>query len=546
MASNHHGQLVASMKDAENEAKNDTMTGRRVFLGPVGHCCNTRREPEYSLREVYEALLHTKAWSLLDPLNILPLLVPSMEDTALEFTQVIAREGNPKEAVIFVHEALERLERAVQCEEQSNEESVSQLMRLLVICCESIPRLQLRRRGPADTLRPLLTQIGVALETVAPLARGDEGKNIIYSVLHLIRPSVPWVSRNTHPDDPHSQAAMDLLLNLLYSTLTAYASHIRASLAQRTFEMYYPRLVLHTNVDPTSEAGKELMQNAAEMARILGGTPVTLTSPPLSIGKLILLAHGEPPSLMSSNFLQKLLPTITLSLQQNVAMDESLALLLNFMAFSSDQLPQEIVDPVATLITPLASTHSHPPTRHMVFRILQALLARAPPPIRLAHLSSLLIDCPFPQMRVAAVGLVKEAFLNAITSTGTDQSLFKSETLIRALGPTLFRPDPPDLFASPTSQSLRAFLDSSEPARLTECLAFYYILLKRDTSNSSGIRDQDMLRTVKNSLLSPLRNALTTWLEAPGIGDLHTLMPIGILETSLERVDAAVASLPLS
>lgn len=222
-----------------------------------------------------------------------------------------------------------------------------------------------------------------------------------------------------------------------------------------------------------------------DLARTLGATTESLTSRSLLFGQLILLAHKDPTCLPTgSEYFQKLVPVLTSSLQQNVAMEESLALLVVFLFSSSNQLPQEIVDSVATHITPLASTHPHSPTRHIAFRILAALLSRAPPPVHLAHLSSLLTDCPFPQMRVAAVGLVKAAFLNAMTPTGNDQSLFKAPALIGALGPTIFRPAPPDLFASPTRQSLVKFLESSEPARLTECLAFYYVLIKRDIANS--------------------------------------------------------------
>ena len=267
------------------------------------------------------------------------------------------------------------------------------------------------------------------------------------------------------------------------------------------------------------------------LAKTLRVTPKALTSCPLLLGKLIILAHDQPTILsMSSDDLLGLVPIIKTSLHQNIAMDESLALLQTFLSASSHQLPSEIVDPLATLIIPLASTHTHPPTRHIAFRILGTLLSRAPPPVHLAHLLSLLTDCPFPQMRVAAVGLVKETFLTAIASTGNVPSLFKSAALINTLGPTLFRPDPPDLLASLTGQSFRKFLTSSEPARLTECLAFYYVLIKRDTANfvrnifrysrtsfdtgnQTGIRDRDMLRLVEISLLAPLRNALTMWLD---------------------------------
>jgi hypothetical protein len=71
-----------------------------------------------------------------DPLNLLPLLVPSTEDSAKDMIQAIAREGNAKETIIYVQEALERLERTVQDSNQSKQSIVMQLTRLLAICHE--------------------------------------------------------------------------------------------------------------------------------------------------------------------------------------------------------------------------------------------------------------------------------------------------------------------------------------------------------------------------------------------------------------------------
>jgi hypothetical protein len=70
-----------------------------------------------------------------------------------------------------------------------------------------------------------------------------------------------------------------------------------------------------------------------------------------------------------------------------------------------------------------------------------------------------------------------------------------------------------------------------------------------------------MIRTVENALLAPLRKALTVWMEdtshlegertglellkvmTDGISDPHALMPIASLDTSLERVDNAIAAI---
>jgi hypothetical protein len=70
-----------------------------------------------------------------DPLNLLPLLVPSIEDSTQELIQVIAREDNAKESIIYVQEALERLDRTVRDGGQSNQMIIMRL-RLSAICRE--------------------------------------------------------------------------------------------------------------------------------------------------------------------------------------------------------------------------------------------------------------------------------------------------------------------------------------------------------------------------------------------------------------------------
>ncbi|GJJ10351.1 hypothetical protein Clacol_004577 [Clathrus columnatus] len=283
--------------------------------------------------------------------------------------------------------------------------------------------------------------------------------------------------------------------------------------------------------------GAEIMQDFINTVEKLGHTPKSLTSLSNSLGKLTLLAHQDPTVVPTSNKdIEELIPLLTSSLRQNAAIEESLALLLTFTCSSNDILPQEIVDPLATILTPVAAAHSDPTMRHISFRILSSILARCPPPLRLAHLTSLLSDCPFTQMRVAAIGLVKEAFLSA--SSSTSSSLFNSPSLIRAIGPILFRPDPPDAFENPSSKTLEKIIETSESVRLTECLSFYYVWLMCDTRNSTGIRDHDRIKTIENGLLGPLRHALAAWSVEP-----HILMTIASLQTSVERVDDAISSI---
>jgi len=143
-------------------------------------------------------------------------------------------------------------------------------------------------------------------------------------------------------------------------------------------------------------------------------------------------------------------------------------------------------------------------------------------------------------MSVASVGLVKEAFLEAISST--KPNIFASAIFLQVFGSVLLRPNPPDLFPN---ISLADFKDSSEPSRLIECLSLYYVVLLRDKSNLTGIRDRDMLQHVEQTFLKPLRSALMAWMDGPEVADssMHDMMPLISLRLGIERVDGAMAEI---
>ena len=63
----------------------------------------------------------------------------------------------------------------------------------------------------------------------------------------------------------------------------------------------------------------------------------------------------------------------------------------------------------------MASSHADPLTRHQAFRVLSLLLVASEPQLRFRHLLELTSDSEFPQMRVASVGLVKEALLKTLS-----------------------------------------------------------------------------------------------------------------------------------
>lgn len=226
----------------------------------------------------------------------------------------------------------------------------------------------------------------------------------------------------------------------------------------------------------------------------LGHTTDRFASSP-SIVSVILLVHSwlKSSSLPQISVLSSFTPSLIVMLQPTSNLqDDALAFLLlilhqNQITSKIETSPDTINSLMPQLIV-LSSVHPSPLTRHHAFRILSLLLASGPPQLRLQHLADLVAKCEYPQMRVAAVGLVKDAVLEALnTKSGSGQNTFGSPMFMRVFGPLLFRPSPPDLFDQGAKLNLEEFLESPEPKRVTEVLSLYYVILLRDEGNSVSL-----------------------------------------------------------
>jgi hypothetical protein len=200
---------------------------------------------------------------------------------------------------------------------------------------------------------------------------------------------------------------------------------------------------------------------------------------------LVLIAHALPPNDPDVPLLVSVFPVILTSIQLNKGLDASLATLLKVLCVTPPplaELPAHIIIPLTTLLPSLCGAHPDASTRHISFRILGRVLHIAPPMLRLQVLRDLVSpsEDTSPHMRTAAIGLVKESVLEAISHPKTD-NVFASPFLLQTIGPHIFRLDSPDLLA--TIDGAEAANGSPELARLVECLGLYYILLLRDVEN---------------------------------------------------------------
>ena len=201
----------------------------------------------------------------------------------------------------------------------------------------------------------------------------------------------------------------------------------------------------------------------------------------------MIAAYRPSPNTDPDIFLPFILPVLISSIQTNTFLDESLAVLMRTLHFRQSKTPPSnlsphVTVPLCSLLPAVASSHTDPLTRHQAFRVLSVLLAASEPQLRFRHLVELTSDSEFPQMRVASVGLVKEALVEALSLPPSSENIFLTSLFLRSFGTILFRPNPSDLFTS-TNLTLSEFQESHEPQRLVECLSLYYVLLLRDKSN---------------------------------------------------------------
>ncbi|TFY66849.1 hypothetical protein EVG20_g4242 [Dentipellis fragilis] len=530
--------------------------------------------PERDLREIYQSVIKNGDEADLDPLNNLPHLLPCRDDAASDLLTLMAECGSAKEVIMACQEVVERLNAAPDDDDVDVDEHklplAGQVSRILSLYTSAIPRLKLRK-SVSETLQPLVPELEPLVSAAALDASVNETRAIVTDVAHFVKTINAWAKNHIHEDDISETARYSTLLtSLLDITLEVCADKVYSSVAQRAFEARFPRLVLRSAVRPDWAEGEKVILLTHDASTSLGRTPSILATHQ-SIASLVLLAHAPPPDLTTLlPLLTTLTPVLLTSLQSNTALDSTLTLLLLAscpLPASPTPLPAapvELLLPLTTLLPGLSSVHPDPPTRHLAFRLLAALLARAPRALHLQILADLLSPeaTPFPQMRAAAIGLAKDAALAAVSFPATDNDeaagkgkgkgkgkatadVFASPVFLQTLGPYLFRAHPPELLVPPLP-SAQAFLESEEgePARLVECLAFYYVLCCGTRGTwCTGVRDADTLRSVERSLIGPLRTALEVWMqEVDGAGDTHGHVPwsLAALQMNIERIDEAV------
>ncbi|KAH0834779.1 hypothetical protein J3R83DRAFT_10379 [Lanmaoa asiatica] len=500
---------------------------------------------------------------LQEPLDVLPTLLPCRQDGSTDLTRVCALNNSPKEVMIVIQEAIEYLQTCLSHEEDEKEEDgpdrVQRVIGIVSLCSPAISRSKLGKRSALELCSPVLENVASLVTSVSPFGTKEQGRVLITEVASLVKSLTVWASAVA--DFNGLQEIKSLLRELLDTTIISYASSIQASLAVRAAESYFPRFFVKSSAKEGWQEGEGAMLEVQLALENLGNFSHETHWKPSSFSDLIYLAHSTPPVVLSPSAPSDLHHLLVNALQMNMFIDEALFLLFRILTHESLSIPPEVATSLCTVLAALASTHLDPTIRQLNLRLLSLTLSKLPPPPRLEILLKLTTDEDFPQIRGPAVGLLKEAVLEALAlpPDHASRNPFASSELLRVFGGVLFRPNPPGFFNERKTREELA--QSLELLRIADCLSFYYVLLQRDHENKvrlatgrsllfylfsilryapkTGVRSKGNVMSVQSSVLRPLRQ----WLNEHTAGEEQPLMAMLSLQIGLDRIDSALRTL---
>ncbi|KAG7444194.1 uncharacterized protein BT62DRAFT_1030506 [Guyanagaster necrorhizus] len=494
-----------------------------------------------TLTDIYDELVNDSSTaSLLDPLNALQPLLGSSEKVASNILDLMGKCCNAMEIVIGVQEAVEQLEHQLATDiDDEQVEPNGQLLMLIGMYAAAIPRLKFGKEPVSETLKPIVIELASAFRRAGLHSSREEGSRIMEATADLVVKLDSWAKMQPDAQQDEIASCRILYQNLLDSTVMSYGQCLQTSLATRTFTRWFPRLSFRSVPGAGWQEGQNAINAVLNSYNLIGFSAKALASTP-SLCHFVLLAHCQDDSLKTIRTLSTMLPIIINCIRANHFLDECVSFLLDVLCPYHAEISEDISMPLCAVLPSLASTHPDSSLRHQTFRVLSLILSLSPPPFRLQVLKDLCSTSDFPQMRVAAVGLMKEAVLEAFGSHAPSSNLFASPRFLQVLGPILFRPNPPDFFSS--APSLTVLEDSSEPTRLVECLALLYVLILQDKKNQTGIRDRDNLKNIDRQLLEPIRRTLSVLLNDPDVAKkhVHAVLPLVALNVGIERLGETI------
>ncbi|KAI5481537.1 hypothetical protein MNV49_004294 [Pseudohyphozyma bogoriensis] len=382
--------------------------------------------------------------------------------------------------------------------------SVRELVALVPVYAQTL--LKIRAVKPSSFLT---TAVEVIFDTMSSLVedgaftRTDEGDEFATPLWSAVLGFVnelggsDWISKTQEACIYQLQTFLLTTVLLLHQLLPP-----SNSIAEDYFLPRYPRYRIPGRARTSSPKVEALWSKTLDTSSSISLGSIAIwkhaTSSPSSssLGAFIVLSHllasnpstslGTPPSEVLSQITPTLFATLGPGGSSGVRDDEAL-----FWAWwcveSTIERDGEVEDggafTLVELLSGVSAISPEPRVRFLAFRLVSTLITKGikKEETQFMILKDLLEDCPYDQLRSAAIGLLREVLSSKFE--GTSSSIFVSPLLLHELENTLLRFSPLDLLSSATSPVVaKDFLEEHHRSTM-EKLGFYYFLLSRDKSN---------------------------------------------------------------
>ncbi|CAO3613360.1 unnamed protein product [Mucor hiemalis] len=198
---------------------------------------------------------------------------------------------------------------------------------------------------------------------------------------------------------------------------------------------------------------------------------------------------------------------------------------------------QELVFPAARIIeiiSSVASTCPDPSIRFLSYKLVEKFLAFGDDETKVFFLTELLDRCPFPSMKTAAIGLLKDQINKSFNETQKKTfSIFTSPFIVSKFFPILFT------FKSSWKDD-SVFWDDYN--YIVQALNIYfYLLLKDEGKNLTTVWNLEHLKSMKINYLQPLNDLIQ---NIKPNKDIHFQeMQIDIMKDVLEKIKMKTQSI---
>ncbi|CEG82901.1 hypothetical protein RMATCC62417_16892 [Rhizopus microsporus] len=177
-------------------------------------------------------------------------------------------------------------------------------------------------------------------------------------------------------------------------------------------------------------------------------------------------------------------------------------------------------------VSSVASTCPDSSIRFFAYHLVRKFLAFGNEQVKVFLYQELLVGCPFPSMKTAAIGILKDQIDQSFQD---DKSVFASPLVIDVFFPLIFKVN------KDWSQKPSEFWN--DYSHVMQALNLYYYLLLKDKHNKTAIWTSQNINKMNKEYLTPIRHCLDTISVMPINNDNQMyITQTDLLRDSLDKV----------